>query len=165
MLIDAALAVTLVAGVSACGNNPLFGELNTDGSGGNTPAPQAFSAQYILASVAPTPFVPASGIAQKSVIGQCVDIKSDGTMVQSILYTQDTPAQISRETDTWTYTLSGSNIVTQDPLSTAGSPSTIIGATTDNQIVITRLLRNDGLSVTRTLTFSKLAQGGPACGS
>jgi hypothetical protein len=143
----------------------LFGELGTGGNGGNNPTPQAFAAQYILASVAPTPFVPAVGIAQKSVIGQCVDIKSDGTMVQSILYTQDSPAQITRETDTWRYTLSGANIVTQDPLSPAGSPSMIIGATTDNQIVITRLLRNDGLPVTRTLTFSKLPQGGPICGS
>jgi hypothetical protein len=157
-------ALGLLFTVGGCGNNPLFGELGTS-SGGNNPAPQGFSAQYILASVAPSPFVPAAGIAQKSVIGQCVDIKSDGTMVQSILYTQDSPAQLTRETDTWTYTLSGSNIVTQDPLSTAGSPSFIIGATTDNQIVVTRILRNDGLAVVRTLTFTKLAQGGAVCGT
>lgn len=157
-------ALALWLAVTGCGNNPLFGELNDSGNGGNNPAPQAFSAQYILASVAPTPFVPAAGIAQKSVIGQCVDIKSDGTMVQSILYTQDSPAQITRETDTWTYTLAGGNIVTQDPLATSGSAPMIIGATTDNQIVITRLLRNNGLPVIRTLTFTKLVQGGPICG-
>ena len=115
----------LAALLCGCGNNPLFGILGPSGGGNgaasSTPSTIGFTAVYILASVSPTPFVPAAGIAQKSVIGQCVDIRGDGTMIQSIVYTQDNPAQITRETDTWTYTLSASNIVTKDPLAGAAA--------------------------------------------
>jgi hypothetical protein len=135
------------------------------GSGGTSPTQQGFQAQYILSSVFPTPFVPAAGITQKSVIGQCVDIRTNGTMVQSVLYTQDNPALIMRETDTWTYTLSGTNIVTSDPLAGAGATAQAIGTTSSSQISVTRVLRNGGAPVVRTLVFSKVSQLSTPCGS
>ncbi len=159
------LAITL----AACGDASavgLDGTSGTGGTGGSTPTTQGFSAQYILASVSPTPFVPGStAFAQKSVIGQCVDIRSSGTMLQSILYTQDNPAQITRETDSWVYTLSGSDILTVDPLAGAGATTQRIGGTGDAQIAITRVLRNDGLAVVRTLVFSRVSQLSTPCGT
>ncbi len=154
MLARALRWLALATALCACGESSLLGIGGTDGTGGtgglggSTPTAQGFSAQYILASVSPTPFVPgSSAFAQKSVIGQCVDIRSNGTMLQSILYTQDSPAQITRETDSWIYTLSGTGI-----------PG-------DSQIAITRVLRNDGIPVVRTLFFSRVSQLSRPCGT
>jgi hypothetical protein len=147
----------------ACETSAIAGTI-AGGTNGSATA-QNFSGQYILASVAPDAFVPASGLTQKSVIGRCVEIKTNGTLVQDIIYTQDTPAALIHETDTWTYTLSGTSILANDPVGTGLGPAVqLIGATTDAQITITRTLRNNGLPVIRTLTFSKVTQLSPPCG-
>jgi len=130
------------------------------GSGGG------FSAQYILSSVDPDPFVPATGFTQKSVIGRCVDIKSTGSLVQEILYTQDVPAALTKEIDSWAYVISGTDIIVTDPTGFGSGPVTQrIGSTTGSQISITRRLWNNGLPVIRTLNFSKVNGLTPACGS
>lgn len=149
--------------ILGCDASSIDGTLAT-GSTGSTNA-QGFSAQYILASVQPDPFVPALGFAQKSVIGRCVEIKADGTLVQDILYSQDPPAALTRETDTWSYTLSGTDIVVKDPVGVGAGPAVErIGSTADPQITITRMLRNNGIPVIRSLTFSKITQLNPRCG-
>ncbi|MBA3646491.1 MAG: hypothetical protein H0W63_09965 [Gemmatimonadaceae bacterium] len=153
-----------VLALCACGDSTLAGVSGSTTAPGSSPA-QPVSAQYILASVQPTPFVPAGGFVQKSVIGQCVDLKPTGTLVQSILYTQDNPALLTRETDTWTYTLSGLDILTRDPLAGAGAATQRIGSTADAQITITRVFRNNGSAIVRTLIFSKVTQLSTPCGS
>lgn len=86
-------------------------------------------------------------------------------LVQDILYSQNAPVALSRETDTWSYTLSGTDIIVKDPIGVGSGPeSKRIGSTADIQISITRLLRNNGLPVIRTLTFSKVTQLDPRCG-
>ncbi len=159
---NSSILLFVVLAPCACGNSTLTGVSGSATAPGSSPAQQV-SAQYILASVQPTPFVPATGFAQKSVIGLCVDIKPNGTMVQSILYTQDNPALLTRETDTWTYTLSGSDILTRGPLAGAGSVTQRIGSTTDAQVTITRILRNNGSAIVRTLIFSKVTQLSTPC--
>jgi hypothetical protein len=153
----------LLLAIFACDTSAIDG---TIGGGTNgSPTAQNFSAQYILASVAPDPFVPAAGLTQKSVIGRCIEIKTNGTLVQDIIYSQDSPAALIHETDTWNYTLSGTSILADDPVGIGLGPAVQrIGATTDAQITITRTLRNNGVPVIRTLTFSKVTQLSPACG-
>jgi hypothetical protein len=147
----------------ACDTSAVAGTA-VPGSNGSSGA-QNFSAQYILASVQPDPFVPAVGLTQKSVIGRCVEIKTNGTLVQDILYSQDSPAALTRETDTWTYTLSGTDIRANDPVGVGFGPTVQrIGSTTDTQITIIRTLRNNGLPAIRTLIFSKVAELNPRCG-
>lgn len=147
----------------ACDTSAIAGTAVPASSG--SPSAQNFSAQYILASVQPDPFVPAPGLTQKSVIGRCVEIKTNGTLVQDILYSQDSPAALTRETDTWTYTLSGTDIRANDPVGVGFGPTVQrIGSTTDSQITITRTLRNNGAPAIRTLIFSKVAQLNPRCG-
>jgi len=86
--------------------------------------------------------------------------------VQDILYSQDNPAALTRETDTWTYTISGTDILARDPVGLGSGPMVSrIGSTAGGQISITRVLRNNGAAVVRTLNFSKVAALTPACGS
>ena len=156
--------VLLLLAVLGCGTSAVDGTIATGSPG--TPNVTGFSAQYILASVQPDPFVPALGLTQKSVIGRCVEIKANGTLVQDILYSQDNPAALTRETDSWSYKLSGSAILATDPVGIGSGPTVQqIGSTTGAQITITRMLRNNGLPVIRTLVFSKVAQVTPQCGS
>lgn len=153
----------LLPATLACDTSSLEGTL-ARGSAGN-PGATGFSAQYILASVQPVPFVPAPGLTQKSVIGRCVEIKNNGTLVQDILYSQDNPALLLRETDSWTYTLSGTDILARDPVGIGSGPTVQrIGSTAGSQISITRVLLNNGAPVIRTLNFSKVAQVTPPCG-
>ena len=134
-------------------------------SGSGPGSTESFSAQYILSSVEPNPFVPATGFTQKSVIGRCVEIKPGGTLTQEILYTQDTPAALTSETDSWSYSISNGDIFVTDPAGFGSGPVTQrIGSTTGGQISITRTLRNNGLPVIRTLNFSKVSQLTPRCG-
>jgi hypothetical protein len=136
------------------------------GAGSPSGSNQSFSAEYILSSVQPGPFVPATGFTQKSVIGRCVEIKTNGTLFQEILYSQDAPAALTRETDSWSYTISGTDIFVTDPSGFgAGAVTQRIGSTTGSQISITRTLRNNGLPVIRTLNFSKVGKLTPRCGS
>lgn len=133
--------------------------------GSGTGSSQPFSAVYILNSVQPDPFVPATGFTQKSVIGRCVELKTNGTLFQEILYSQDAPAALTRETDSWSYTISGTDIYVTDPVGFGSGPVTQrIGSTSGSQISITRTLRNNGLPVVRTLNFSRVTQLTPGCG-
>ena len=142
-------------------NGTTVGASPGSGSGSN----QSFSAEYILSSVQPDPFVPATGFTQKSVIGRCVEIKANGTLFQEILYSQDSPAALTRETDNWSYAISGGDIFVTDPAGFGAGPVTQrIGSTTGAQISITQTLRNNGLPVIRTLNFSKVSQLTPPCG-
>jgi hypothetical protein len=154
----------ILLAVAGCDTSAVEGTLATTSPG--TPNPSGFSAQYILSSVQPDPFVPAPGLTQKSVIGRCVEIKSNGTLVQDILYSQDNPAALTRETDSWTYTVSGSDILARDPVGIGSGPTVQrIGTTAGAQISITRVLRNNGAPVIRTLNFSKVTSVTPPCGS
>jgi hypothetical protein len=157
----------LLIALAACDTSAVEGTLasGTPGTAGS-PSVTGFSGQYILASVQPDPFVPAPGLTQRSVIGRCVEIKPDGTLVQEILYSQDSPAALIKEIDTWTYSLSGSVILARDPVGLGSGPVvTNIGSTGDAQIVITRILQNSGAPVIRTLFFSKVSQLTPRCGA
>lgn len=145
--------VSAVSGVAGSGTSPGAGVTG-------------FSAEYILASVQPDVFVPAAGLTQRSVIGRCVEIKASGTLTMEILYSQDSPAALIRETDSWPYVLSGSDILARDPVGTGSGPVTQrIGSTTATQITITRVLRNNGVPVIRTLNFSKISSLDPRCGN
>lgn len=153
----------LLAAALSCTGSSSETLLGTSSTG--TSNPQGFSALYILASVQPNPFVPAQGFAEKSVIGRCVEIKRDGTLVQEILYSQDFPVSLTRETDAWSYTLSGTDILARDPAGFGSGPEVRrIGSTAEAQIIITRVLRNNGLPVVRTLIFSKVASLSSRCG-
>lgn len=161
---SASLRWLFVATMIGCDISAIQGTIPTSSPG--TTGAQGFSAQYILTSVQPDPFVPAPGFTQRSVIGRCVEIKADGTLVQDILYSQDAPAALLREIDSWTYTLSGTDILARDPVG-VGSGALVerIGSTGGTQISITRVVRNSGIPALRTLTFSKVSQLTPRCGS
>ena len=154
----------VLIGAFACDVSAVAGTAGTlPPSGGS---PQNFSAQYILSSVQPDPFVPATGFTLRSVIGRCVEIKSDGTVVQDVLYSQDSPAALLREVDNWTYTLSGTDIMVNNPIGFGSGPVVQrVGSTNGTVISITRVLRNSGLAVIKTLIFSRVSQVDPRCGS
>lgn len=159
-----AIRVLICWMILGCDASPLAGTYGAGSPG--TSNPTNFGAEYILAFVEPDAFVPAAGFVQKSVIGRCVEIKPDGTLLQEILYSQNAPAALTREVDTWSYSILGSDIVAKDPVGTGSGPvSRRIGSTTGTQIVITRVLRNNGNPVIRTLTFSRINPLSPRCGS
>jgi hypothetical protein len=114
--------------------------------------------------VQPTPGVPTAGQGGKNVQQGCMEVRTDGTLIQAVVYLNDATFALSIETETWSYHLVGGEIVVTDPQGLFLGV-TSIGSTGDSQISTNRTLQNAGMPVARTLIFTKVGGLGSVCGS
>lgn len=137
----------------------LFCLLALVGCGGDSTSPTQFVAQYSLFSVLPDWNVPVGGSGSKNITAGCMDFQAGGVLIRRIAYTV-TPSggipSLVNESDTWSYTVQGSDLIVTDPIGNGSVPETKrIAATSDTGFSIYTILRNGGTPASRTLGFRR----------